>query len=292
MNEGRIQEFFNEQFGNVRSFIDEHDVIWFVGKDIATILQYNEPSVIISRYIKDKHKKILKAKDLSKTFEVAKIAISKKSNKGGAKRITFIDESAVYKLIARSNMPKAEEFQDWVFEEVLPLIRKGGMYVDESHKKIRHLNKIIRSLETKSIASFIIYAKQKGFDFDEESIYKELTNMANLVSYIKTGERETASSIQLILCLISESIIRDVIRSAIRNKFSPEVVIDMCKYELFLARKKILECLLDEKDKGKLKYAYYDDGIDIEVKIEEATSKVKFNGLTITFRNGYDNICA
>lgn len=43
--------------------------------------------------------------------------------------LTFISESALYKLVMRSDKPEARQFQDWVTREVPPAIRKDGAYI-------------------------------------------------------------------------------------------------------------------------------------------------------------------
>ena len=49
--------------------------------------------------------------------------------KGGKQELTFINEPNLYRVIFRSNKPVAVKFQDWIFEEVIPTIRKTGSYV-------------------------------------------------------------------------------------------------------------------------------------------------------------------
>ena len=50
---------------------------------------------------------------------------------GGVQSVKFIPEGDVYRLIIRSKLPKAEEFEKWVFDEVLPSIRQTGNYISE-----------------------------------------------------------------------------------------------------------------------------------------------------------------
>lgn len=48
--------------------------------------------------------------------------------KGGNQLLTFVNEPNLYRVIFRSNKPEAKQFQDWVFNDVLPSIRKTGKY--------------------------------------------------------------------------------------------------------------------------------------------------------------------
>ncbi|MFS1539345.1 MAG: Bro-N domain-containing protein [Candidatus Phlomobacter fragariae] len=75
------------------------------------------------------------------------------STKGGNQQLTFVNEPNLYRVIFRSNKPEAKQFQDWVFNEVLPSIRKTGKYEHpkyhpEAHEKFsnkdtQHLARII-----------------------------------------------------------------------------------------------------------------------------------------------------
>lgn len=282
MGKGRIQDFFDERFGSIRTFIDDKGEIWFIAKDIATALGYKKTRNAIRDHVRDKHKKII---NLNTALNQGGIA--------GNPNIVVIKEAGIYSLIFNSKLESAIEFQDWVFEEVLPSIKETGIYVDDSHIKVRYLNKVIRLIETKAIAHFIRYAKSKGYEFDEREVYKELTNITNSISGIDTGKREIAPSINLIMCMISESIIRDTLRSGIKNNYIPEDILDYCKHELYTARYKILECLCDKKPGGKLKYRSIDEALDLYIKISEEKSKIEFNGLTIELREGYEDLwCA
>ncbi|EAQ9965897.1 hypothetical protein NZB39_004562 [Salmonella enterica] len=101
------------------SFHETHDVRiqiidgepWFCLKDVCEILSIANP-------------RDLMAKQLGKEG-VDKIYIPTES---GKQNITFINEPNLYRVIFRSNKPEAKQFQDWVFNDVLPTIRKTGRY--------------------------------------------------------------------------------------------------------------------------------------------------------------------
>lgn len=90
------------------------DEPWFVGKDIALILGYAKPENAISRH--------------------CKAATTTPKQGGGV--LTIIPDRDVYRLIFRSKLPEAQRFEEWVVSEVLPSIRKRGMFV-EGQQKIR-----------------------------------------------------------------------------------------------------------------------------------------------------------
>lgn len=106
-----LQIFTNEQFGNVRTIV-EGETVLFCGSDIAKALGYTNPSKALSDHCKGVTKRY--------TPTVS-----------GKQEMSFILEGDVYRLIVRSYMPEAERFEKWLFEEVLPTIRKHGMYAKD-----------------------------------------------------------------------------------------------------------------------------------------------------------------
>ena len=112
MNELKI--FENPDFGKVRTMEIDGEP-YFVGKDVAEILGYNEPHKAIARHVdKDDGMKRPIIDEIGRTQET-----------------TIINESGLYSLILSSKLPKAKEFKRWVTSEVLPSIRKHGLYATE-----------------------------------------------------------------------------------------------------------------------------------------------------------------
>ena len=109
MNE--IQIFSNPQFGEIRTLADDANEPLFCAKDVATALGYADTADAISRHCKS-----------------GKKVFHPHANGVGGVNMIFITEKDVYRLIMRSNLPDAEKFQDWVCDEVLPTIRKHGVY--------------------------------------------------------------------------------------------------------------------------------------------------------------------
>lgn len=107
-----LQIFKNNKFGQIRT-IEENDKVLFCGADIANALGYANPRDAIIRHCKDDG--------------VVKHDIT--DNLGRNQLAVFINEGNVYRLITHSKLPSAEEFESWVFDEVLPTIRKTGGYV-------------------------------------------------------------------------------------------------------------------------------------------------------------------
>lgn len=111
-NEIKIYE--NEQFGSVRTILIDGQP-WFVGKDIAYILGYADLNKAIAMHVDDEDKKLN----------------DKTSSSFGQRGATIINESGFYSLVLASKMPNAKKFKRWVTSEVLPSIRKYGMYATE-----------------------------------------------------------------------------------------------------------------------------------------------------------------
>lgn len=107
MNE--LQVFENAQFGQVR-IIEENGKPLFCGSDVAKALGYMRPADALAQHCKGSVKRRL-------------------LTAGGEQDAKFIPEGDVYRLIARSKLPAAERFEKWVFDEVLPSIRKNGGYI-------------------------------------------------------------------------------------------------------------------------------------------------------------------
>lgn len=104
-----LKIFTNPDFGEVRT-LEENGSVLFCGSDVAVALGYAKPRNAIGTHCKGALKRgILTA--------------------GGNQEMTFIPEGDVYRLIARSKLPGAEQFERWVFDEVLPSIRKNGGYI-------------------------------------------------------------------------------------------------------------------------------------------------------------------
>lgn len=108
-----LQVFQNAEFGSVRTATIDGEP-YFVGKDVATILGYSNPRDAISKHVDDEDKGVAKCDTL-----------------GGRQEILFINESGLYSLILRSQLPAAKKFKRWVTSEVLPAIRRHGMYATE-----------------------------------------------------------------------------------------------------------------------------------------------------------------
>ena len=108
MNELMI--FNNPEFGTIRT-IDENGSVLFCGNDVAKALGYKSPKDAIAAH--------------------AKGAVKRRTlTDGGEQEMLFITEGDIYRLAARSKLPGAEKFESWIFDEILPSIRRSGGYIN------------------------------------------------------------------------------------------------------------------------------------------------------------------
>lgn len=104
-----LQIFKNKEFGEIRT-IEVNGKFYFVGKDIAEALGYSNPQKAIRDHCKGVNESFI-------------------PSNGGEQKMNVIPEGDIYRLIVRSQLPSAEKFETWVFDEVLPSIRQNGGYI-------------------------------------------------------------------------------------------------------------------------------------------------------------------
>ena len=121
--ENHITIFNNPEFGEIRTLIQNDQSVWFVGKDVASVLGYAIPQKAILEHVDEEDRIVLTYKAFSKTEKADLWSGNDYSNK------ILINESGLYALILSSKRPKAREFKHWVTSEVLPAIRQNGGYI-------------------------------------------------------------------------------------------------------------------------------------------------------------------
>lgn len=192
MNELKQFNFENNQ---VRTLLI-NDEPWFVGKDVADILGYQNSSRDINRHVDEEDRQNYQ----NGTSEI--------NNRG----MTIINESGLYSLVLSSKLPNAKKFKHWVTSEVLPQIRKTGSYATpqltgeelmakaliEAKSVLERQNKQIIEMKPKAIfadavatsdTSILIgdlakLIKQNGTDIGQKRLFERMRNDGYL---IKTG---------------------------------------------------------------------------------------------------------
>lgn len=105
-----IKIFESQEFGQVRT-VDVDGEPWLVGKDVAEALGYENPARAIRSHVDED--------DKGETEMVTP---------GGRQTAIIINESGLYSLVLSSKLPTAKKFKRWITSEVLPSIRKHGLY--------------------------------------------------------------------------------------------------------------------------------------------------------------------
>jgi len=113
----QLQIFEHEDFGKIRIITVDGEP-WFVGKDVADALGYNNTRDALVKHVDGEDKAILQ-KSQNATFKIP------------ARGLSIINESGLYCLIMSSKLPQAKAFKRWVTSVVLPSIRKYGAYITE-----------------------------------------------------------------------------------------------------------------------------------------------------------------
>jgi len=106
-----ITIFKNNDFGEVRT-LEQDGKTLFCGSDVAKALGYAIPSKAVNTHCKG----------------VSKMEVP---TNGGTQQMLFIPEGDLYRLIVNSKLPSAEKFERWVFDEVIPTVRKHGLYAKD-----------------------------------------------------------------------------------------------------------------------------------------------------------------
>lgn len=152
MKENSIQIFENKNFGSIRT-TENDSKTYFCGSDVAKALGYARPNDAISAHCRC----------------TVKRSIPHPQSKNKTIQMSFISEGDVYRLIASSKLPTAQMFESWVFDEILPTIRKTGGYVANDDLFIQ---------------TYLPYA-----DESTKSLFKVTLNTINQLNHkIKTGK--------------------------------------------------------------------------------------------------------
>ena len=129
--ENKLMIFENEAFGKVRT-LNLNGEPWFVAVDVCSVLDLSNPTIAVSRLDEDERAKF---------------------NVGRQGDATIVNEPGLYTLVLGSRKPEAKAFKRWITHEVLPNIRKHGVYITDEKLKLfaEHpelLDALMRSLYT------------------------------------------------------------------------------------------------------------------------------------------------
>lgn len=168
-NMEELKVFSNEAFGEVRT-IEIDGEAWFVGKDVATALGYKDTSDALKKHVDEDDK-------LSRRI----------ADSGQSRQMYIINESGLYSLVLGSKLESAKKFKRWVTKEVLPSIRKHGLYamdelIDNPDLAITALTKLKEAREEKKR----LEAEKKALENETIEMNKTISEMEPKVNYVDT----------------------------------------------------------------------------------------------------------
>ena len=181
---GELQIFKNEEFGEVRT-VEIEGKPYFCGSDVAKALGYTNPNKAVNDHCR---------------------AITKCSTpiSGKMQEINFIPEGDLYRLIVSSKLPTAEKFERWVFDEVLPSIRKHGGYIsgqaEMSPEELmaRALQVAQKTLEEREARISTLTAENSALTVEKQILQPKADYFDELVDRnLLTNFRETAKQLNI-----------------------------------------------------------------------------------------------
>lgn len=214
-----IQLFTSAEFGDIRT-IKDADAIYFVGKDVAEILGYTNPSKALADHV-DPEDKLNNETLLSL------------GQRGG----WLINESGLYSLVLSSKLPSAKRFKRWITSEVLPALRRQGGYMLTSENEtpeqimaralkiadeaLKRKDALIEELTPKAlfcdavsvskntclIGELAKLMRQNGVDIGQNRLFERLRQDGYLCRHGSNHNVPTQRSLDLGLFVIKETVI-------------------------------------------------------------------------------------
>lgn len=136
---------FNFESQPIRTYADENGESWFCFRDVAKVLEISNLSYL---------KKRLNEKGCRLTSTLTK---------GGKQSLIFVNEGNLYRMTCRSDKPQAKPFENWVYDEVLPTIRKTGSYAVKTRNSAINLSDIKKSIKAGVKDLFRPYAGRDAY---------------------------------------------------------------------------------------------------------------------------------
>lgn len=186
-----LQIFNNPEFGEIRT-IEENGTVLFCGSDVAKALGYKRPNDAISAHCRGTVKRRTGVQTGTKAD--GSLAIQNIE-------MLFIPEGDIYRLAAKSELPGAERFESWIFDEVLPTIHKHGAYMTPETLEAAILNpdtmiKLCTALKDEQDKRKALEAANAALTVDNTIMQPKAAYFDELVDRaLNTGIRETAKEL-------------------------------------------------------------------------------------------------
>lgn len=192
-----IKIFNNAEFGEIRVMLID-DEPWFVGKDIAVALGYKDTVNALKAHVDEQDK-----------------AGWRITTQFGEKETTIINESGLYSLIFSSKLESAHRFKHWVTHDVLPSIRKHGMYMTDNLLETAIANPdfvigLIQNMKAEKEKSAALQMKNKQLCEKNEEMQPKADYFDDLVAWnVSTNFRSTAKELRIPERLFIKMLISD-----------------------------------------------------------------------------------
>lgn len=192
-----IKIFNNAEFGEIRVMLIDDDP-WFVGKDIAVALGYNNPQKAIRDHVDEQDR-----------------GVNEMDTPGGKQPIIIINESGLYSLIFSSKLESAQRFKHWVTHEVLPSIRKHGMYMTDNLLETAIANPdfvigLIQNMKAEKEKNVSLQTQNKQLCEKNEEMQPKADYFDDLVAWnVSTNFRSTAKELRIPERLFIKMLISD-----------------------------------------------------------------------------------
>ena len=253
----KIVNFTNVDFGNIRATYYD-DEVWFVGKDIADALRYKDTKDALKKHVDNEDK-------ITRFIEES----------GQRRSMTLINESGLYSLIFRSRLESAKKFKRWVTAEVLPTIRRYGMYFKTDNEVVKFIYDSLSCNIDFTIRNFAEYCELNLSDFT----VNDLDNLRKLPG-ILIKNVDIPEDNKLVINTILENLMCNEINKYIQYKYEAPMILRL----VFSYLKDMCDILSDKlKDYLTLKVkenqiSFKNDDINVKFKVNsKKLLKIKIN---------------
>lgn len=192
-----IKIFNNAEFGEIRVMLIDDDP-WFVGKDIAVALGYKDTVNALKAHVDEQDKRGWRI-----------------TTPSGEQQATTINESGLYSLIFSSKLESAQRFKHWVTHDVLPSIRKHGMYMTDNLLETAIANPdfvigLIQNMKAEKEKSAALQMQNKQLCEKNEEMQPKADYFDDLVAWnVSTNFRSTAKELRIPERLFIKMLISD-----------------------------------------------------------------------------------
>lgn len=192
-----IKIFNNAEFGEIRVMLIDDDP-WFVGKDIAVALGYKDTVNALKAHVDEQDKRGWRI-----------------TTPSGEQQATIINESGLYSLIFSSKLESAQRFKHWVTHEVLPSIRKHGMYMTDNLLETAIANPdfvigLIQNMKAEKEKNAALQTQNKQLCEKNEEMQPKADYFDDLVAWnVSTNFRSTAKELRIPERLFIKMLISD-----------------------------------------------------------------------------------